>query len=175
VEINMSDYGAISTQPHPAVAQLAALHHLRIHVDIGIVVVALAITNVVAHFSSAWAGVVMVPAAAVVLLVLVRARGLGWAELGLGREQWKSGVRYAAAAIALVLAVVAIGALLPWTLDLSALLWALLPPWCCLAPCRFPRQSLAPPPTSFRGAVGPRRRPRQLRLVPWCGCCPPPG
>ncbi len=111
----MSDYGAISTQPHPAVAQLAALHHLRIHVDIGIVVVALAITNIIAHFSSAWAGVVMVPAAAVALLVLVRARGLGWAELGLGREHWKSGVRYAAAAIALVLTVIAVGALLPWT------------------------------------------------------------
>ena len=111
----MSDSGAAIAHPHPAVAQLAALHHLRVYVDIGVVVVVLAITNVVAHFTSAWAGVVMVPAAAIGLLVLVRARGLGWAELGLGREHWRSGARYALAAVALVLAVIAVGALLPWT------------------------------------------------------------
>jgi membrane protease YdiL (CAAX protease family) len=111
--ITMSD--SVAIHPHPAVAQLAALHHLRVHVDIGIIVVALAITNVVAHFSSPWANIVMVPAAAVGLLLLVRARGLGWTELGLGREHWKSGARYAAAAIALVLTVIAVGALLPWT------------------------------------------------------------
>lgn len=102
-------------QPHTAVAQLAALHHLRVHVDIGVVVVVLAITNLVAHFTAPLASIVMVPAAAVGLLLLVRARGLGWAELGLGREHWGSGVRYAAAAVALVVAVIAIGALLPWT------------------------------------------------------------
>ncbi len=111
----MSDYGTAAAHPHPAVAQLAALHHLRLHVDIGIVVVALAITNVVAHFSSPWANIVMVPAAAVGLLLLVRARGLGWAELGLGREHWRSGAQYALAAVALVGAVIAVGALLPWT------------------------------------------------------------
>lgn len=102
-------------QPHTAVAQLAALHHLRVHVDIGVVVVVLAITNLVAHFTAPLASIVMVPAAAVGLLLLVRARGLGWAELGLGREHWGSGVRYAAAAVTLVIAVIAIGALLPWT------------------------------------------------------------
>ena len=110
----MSDYGTAAL-PHPAVAQLAALHHLRLHVDIGIVVVALAITNVVAHFSSPSAGIVMVPAAAVGLLLLVRARGLGWAELGLGREHWRAGAQYALAAVALVGAVIAVGAPLPWT------------------------------------------------------------
>ena len=56
-----------------------------------------------------------VPAAATGLLLLVRARGLGWAELGLGREHWKSGARYALAAVALVLTLIAVGALLPWT------------------------------------------------------------
>lgn len=109
----MSDFA--TAHPHPAVAQLAALHHLRVHVDIGIVVVALAITNIVAHFTSPVAAIVMVPAAAFGLLLLIRARGLGWAELGLGREHWRSGTRYAVAAVALVGAVIAIGALLPWT------------------------------------------------------------
>jgi membrane protease YdiL (CAAX protease family) len=111
----MSVQSAEVAHPHPALAQLAALHHLRVYVDIGVVIVVLAITNVIAHFTVAWVGVVMVPVAALGLLALVRARGLGWAELGLGREHWRSGARYALAAVALVLTVVAIGALLPWT------------------------------------------------------------
>ena len=49
------------------------------------------------------------------LLLLVRSRGLGWTELGLGREHWKSGAAYALAAIALVGSVITVGALLPWT------------------------------------------------------------
>jgi uncharacterized protein len=102
-------------QPHPIVSQLAALHHFRVYVDIAVVVVVLALTNLVAHFTTPWASVATVPAAAVGLLVLLRSRGLGWAELGLGREHWKTGVGYAVAAIALVLTVIAVGALLPWT------------------------------------------------------------
>jgi uncharacterized protein len=102
-------------QPHPIASQLAALHHFRIYVDIAVVVVVLALTNLFAHFTTPWAGVATVPAAAVGLLVLLRSRGLGWAELGLGREHWKTGVGYAAAAVALVLTVIAVGALLPWT------------------------------------------------------------
>ena len=112
----MSDVSALPAQAeHPAVGLLSTLHHFRIHVDIGVVVVVLALTNLVAHFTTPWANVVIVPAAAVGLLVLVRSRGLGWTELGLGREHWKSGAGYALAAIALVGSVIAVGALLPWT------------------------------------------------------------
>ncbi|MET0756802.1 MAG: CPBP family intramembrane glutamic endopeptidase [Mycobacterium sp.] len=100
---------------HPLVAQLSALHHFRTYVDIGVVVVVLAMTNLIAHFTTPWASIATVPAAAVGLLILVRSRGLGWAELGLGREHWKSGAGYAVAAVALVLSVIAIGALLPLT------------------------------------------------------------
>jgi membrane protease YdiL (CAAX protease family) len=102
-------------QPHPALAQLAALHHLRVYVDIGVVVVVLAIANLIAHFTTAWANIATVPAVAIGLLLMVRARGLGWTELGLGREHWRSGARYAAAAVGLVVTVIAVGALLPWT------------------------------------------------------------
>src|ERR1700752_2460351 len=105
----------LSPHPHPVVGQLAALHHFRTYVDIGVVVVVLALTNLIAHFTTPWASVATVPAAAVGLLVLVRSRGLGWAELGLGREHWKAGSGYALAAVAVVLSVIAIGALLPWT------------------------------------------------------------
>jgi uncharacterized protein len=111
----MSDISAVEAPPHPLIGQLSALHHFRIYVDIGVVVVVLALTNLIAHFTTPWANVATVPAAAVGLLLLVRSRGAGWSELGLGREHWKSGVGYALAAVGLVASVITIGALLPWT------------------------------------------------------------
>src|SRR4029077_4164188 len=106
---------APSPHPQPVVGQLAALHHFRTYVDIGVVVVVLALTNVIAHFTTPWASIATVPAAAVGLVVLVRSRGLGWAELGLSREHWKAGAGYAIAAVVVVSSVIAIGMLLPWT------------------------------------------------------------
>ena len=111
----MSDLSAVAAPPHPLIGQLSALHHLRIYVDIGVVVVVLALTNLIAHFTTPWANVATVPAAAIGLLLLVRSRGLDWSELGLGREHWKSGMGYALGAVALVATVIAVGALLPWT------------------------------------------------------------
>lgn len=111
----MSVVSAAVEPPHPVVSQLAALHEFRIYVDIAVVIVVLALTNVIAHFTTSWASVATVPAAAVGLVVLVRSRGLGWAELGLGREHWKAGMGYALAAVALVVTVIAVGTLLPWT------------------------------------------------------------
>jgi membrane protease YdiL (CAAX protease family) len=110
----MSDQ-AVAPQPHPVVAQLSALAHFRTYVDIAVVVVVLAITNLIAHFTTPLASIATVPAAAIGLLALVRSRGLGWAELGLSREHWKSGTGYALAAVAVVVSVIAVGALLPWT------------------------------------------------------------
>ena len=111
----MSEDAAVVPQPHPLVGQLSALHHFHTYIDIAVVVVVLAITNLVAHFTTPWASIATVPAAAVGLLILVRSRGLGWTELGLGRDHWKSGAGYALAAVAVVMTVIAIGALLPWT------------------------------------------------------------
>jgi uncharacterized protein len=106
---------ALAPHPHPVVGQLAALHHFRAYADIGVVVVVLALTNLIAHFTTPWASIATVPAAAVGLLILVRSRGLEWAELGLSREHWRAGAGYAVAAVAVVLTVIAIGMLLPWT------------------------------------------------------------
>jgi membrane protease YdiL (CAAX protease family) len=111
----MIDVAEVHAPPHPLIGQLSALHHFRTYVDIGVVVVVLALTNLVAHFTSPWANVVVVPVAAVGLVALVRTRGLGWSELGLGREHWRSGAWYALGAVALVGTVVAVGASLPWT------------------------------------------------------------
>src|SRR4051794_16209185 len=111
----MPDLSVAEAPPHPLIGQLSALHHFRVYVDIGVVVVVLALTNLIAHFTTPWANVVVVPAAAIGLVLLVHSRGLGWTELGLGRDQWRSGIWYAVGAVALVAGVIAIGAMLPWT------------------------------------------------------------
>ncbi|EID08833.1 CPBP family intramembrane glutamic endopeptidase [Mycolicibacterium phlei] len=111
----MSGLAVPAQRPHPLVEQLSALNHFRTYVDIAVVVVVLALTNLIAHFTTPWASVATVPAAAVALVLLMRARGLGWAELGLGREHWKTGAGYALAAVGVVATVIAIGLLLPWT------------------------------------------------------------
>ncbi|MDT5082741.1 MAG: protease family protein [Mycobacterium sp.] len=151
----MSDVSALPAQAeHPAVGLLSTLHHFRIHADIGVVVVVLALTNLVAHFTTPWANVVIVPAAAVGLLVLVRSRGLGWTELGLGREHWKSGAGYALAAIVLVGSVIAVGALLPWTRPMfmnnhyATLSGALLASMIII-----PLQTVIPEELAFRGVL----------------------
>jgi membrane protease YdiL (CAAX protease family) len=150
----MSDAGAVDACPHPLLAQLSAIHHFRVYVDIAIVVVVLALTNLIAHFTTPWAGIATVPAAAVGLLALVRARGLGWSELGLGREHWRSGAGYAAGAVALVLTVIAIGALLPWTRPMfmndnyATLSGALLASMIII-----PLQTVIPEELAFRGVL----------------------
>ncbi|MGD1111995.1 MAG: type II CAAX endopeptidase family protein, partial [Mycobacterium sp.] len=100
---------------HPVVSQLSALHRLRIHLDLGVVVVVLVLTNLIAHFTTPLASIATVPAAAVGLVILMRSSGLDWADLGLGREHWKSGFGYALGAVAVVASVIAIGVLLPMT------------------------------------------------------------
>jgi uncharacterized protein len=111
----MSGYESVAVEPHPLVAQLSALHHFRIQVDVAVVVAVLALTNLIAHFTTPWASVVTVPAAAIGLVAWLRVTGLGWAELGLGREHWRTGAVYAVGAVALVVTAIAVGALLPVT------------------------------------------------------------
>jgi uncharacterized protein len=100
---------------HPVVSQLSALHQFRIYVDVALVVVVLACANLIAHFTTPAASVATVPVAAVGLVALLRFNGLGWADLGLGRDDWKSGAAYALGAMALVVTVIAVGVLLPAT------------------------------------------------------------
>src|SRR6201985_3846527 len=87
----MSGYESAAAEPHPLLAQLSALHQFRVQVDVAVVVVVLAWANLLAHFTTPWAGVVTVPVVAVGLLAWLRVNGLGWAELGLGRGPRGSG------------------------------------------------------------------------------------
>lgn len=93
----------------------AQLGRSRLYVDILVIVVVLVTANLVAHFTTPWASIATVPAAAVGLVLLIRWRGLDWVELGLGREHWKSGMGYALGAVGLVVSVIAVGVLLPAT------------------------------------------------------------
>ncbi|WP_039795472.1 CPBP family intramembrane glutamic endopeptidase [Nocardia araoensis] len=90
-------------------------HKAHAYLDVAVVVIVLAGTNLIAHFTTAWASIVTVPLAAIALLALVRRRGLGWSELGLSPRHWRRGSLYALGAVALVLAIVGIGAALPLT------------------------------------------------------------
>jgi membrane protease YdiL (CAAX protease family) len=156
----MSDLSTTAAQPplaaqiHPAISQLAALHHFRAYVDVGIVVIVLAMSNLIAHFTTPWANIATVPAVAIGLVVLVRMRGLGWAELGLGREHWKSGIGYSLAAVGAVLSVIAIGALLPWTRQMfmndhyATLSGALIASMIVI-----PLQTVIPEELAFRGVL----------------------
>ena len=85
------------------------------YLDVAVVVLVLVVTNLIAHFTTVWASIATVPAAAIVLVALTRRRGLGWAELGLSPRAWRTGSLYALGAVAAVVTVVAIGALLPIT------------------------------------------------------------
>jgi len=107
--------GTVAVDTNPVVSQLAALHRFRIRLDIAVVVVVLVLTNLVAHFTTPWASIATVPAAAIGLAFLMRANGLDWTDLGLGREHWKSGMGYALAAVAVVASVIGLGVLLPMT------------------------------------------------------------
>jgi membrane protease YdiL (CAAX protease family) len=145
---------SMAEQPHPVVSQLAALHHFRVYLDIAVVVVVLALTNLIAHFTTPWASVATVPAAALGLLVLLKSRGLGWSELGLGREHWKTGVWYAVGAVVLVLTVLAVGALLPLTRPMfmnnhyATVSGALIASMVII-----PLQTVIPEEIAFRGAL----------------------
>jgi membrane protease YdiL (CAAX protease family) len=109
------DENAAAVSAHPLAVQLSALHRFQASVDVAVVVVVLALTNLIAHFTTRWASVATVPAAAVGLLIVLRASGMGWSELGLGREHWKSGLGYALAGVGVVVSVIVVGALLPAT------------------------------------------------------------
>lgn len=151
----------------PGRSPLALLSGIRVYVDIALVVAVLVTTNLIAHFTGSLAAVITVPIAGVALIVLARRRGLGWQELGLAREHWRSGAKYALAAIGVVGTVIAVGAALPITRGLflndryatfSAALIASM--------VLIPLQTAIPEELAFRGALhGTLQRAMRLRWV----------
>lgn len=78
-----------------------------------VVVLLLVAVNVLQHL--VWEGWWVGPVAAVLLLAFARWTGLSWAQLGLHRDQHRSGVRWGLGAVGLVALVYLIGVLLPVT------------------------------------------------------------
>ncbi|MGW5310389.1 CPBP family intramembrane glutamic endopeptidase [Nocardia thailandica] len=134
-----------------AVAPRPTLHA---YLDIAVVVAVLAGTNLIAHFTTAWANLVAVPVAAFLLLALMRKRGLGWAELGLSPRHWRKGTLYALGAVGIVLAAVAIGALLPLTRPFFlADRYATLSGALIASMIVIPLQTVIPEELAFRGVL----------------------
>ncbi|ABG97677.1 MULTISPECIES: CPBP family intramembrane glutamic endopeptidase [Rhodococcus] len=143
--------GAVDSETSGARAKRPVLHA---YLDIAIVVVVLVATNLIAHFTTAWASIATVPIAAVVLLVLTRRRGLGWAELGLSPRHWRKGSLYALAAMGLVIGVVAIGAALPITRPFfMADRYATLSGALVASMIVIPLQTVIPEELAFRGVL----------------------
>ncbi|MBF6087146.1 CPBP family intramembrane metalloprotease [Nocardia cyriacigeorgica] len=129
-------------------------HKIHAYLDVAVVVAVLAGTNLIAHFTTAWANIVTVPAAALVLLTMMRRRGLGWSELGLSRRHWKTGALYALAAVGVVLAVVAIGAALPITRPFfMADRYATISGALIASMIIIPLQTVIPEELAFRGVL----------------------
>ena len=143
-----------TSEVHPLVSQLSALHRFRTQLDVAVVVAVLVLTNLVAHFTTAWAGIATVPLAAVGLVVLMRCSGLGWVDLGLGREHWKPGLAYAVAAVAVVAAVIGLGVLIPVTRPMFMNhRYATLSGALVASMIIIPLQTVVPEELAFRGAL----------------------
>lgn len=125
----------------------------RAILDIVVVVAALAVVNVTAHFAPTPVAVAAVPVGALVLVAFARARGVHWNDLGLGNV--RRGAKHGAAAAGLTLLVVAIAASVPLTqsaflnerygVDVGATLLAAL--------VVIPLQTVIPEELAFRGVL----------------------
>ncbi|WP_459549277.1 CPBP family intramembrane glutamic endopeptidase [Nocardia sp. X0981] len=140
---------------HPVYEETAAPRsRAHAYADVAVVVVVLACTNLIAHFTTVWANIVSVPVAAAVLLGLMRHRGLRWSELGLSPRHWRTGTKYALAAVGVVLAVVAVGAALPLTRPfLLADRYATISGALIASMIVIPLQTVIPEELAFRGVL----------------------
>lgn len=125
----------------------------RTLVDIVVVVAALVVFNLTAHFAPTPIAVAAVPVGALLLLAFARARGLQWSDLGLSNVG--RGARHGAAAAGITLLVVAIAASIPLTqsaflnerygVNVGATLFAAL--------VIIPLQTVVPEELAFRGVL----------------------
>ncbi|CAM4060377.1 CPBP family intramembrane glutamic endopeptidase [Tsukamurella strandjordii] len=161
----------VTSATQPAIPEQSALRSavsgVRAYVDIAVVVGVLVATNLVAHFTGSWAALLAVPISAAVLLGIARYRGLDWHELGLGREHWRSGAKYAAAAVFIVATVIVVGALLPVTRGLFLNdRYATFSTAIIASMVIIPLQTVIPEEIAFRGALhGTLSRAMKFRWV----------
>lgn len=118
------------------------------------VITALAVINVTAHFSQLAAVATTVPVGVAILLVIARANGMTWRDLGLGRHTHGRGLLYGLGAAALVVVGVGIAVALPFTREFffnesyASLRTALI-----AALVIIPLQTVLPEELAFRGVL----------------------
>lgn len=79
------------------------------------VIAALIAINLMAHFAGHWLSLLAVPVGAVIVALVVQARGLTWSEMGLSLSELKYGFRWSAIVVVVVIVVVALGVTIPFT------------------------------------------------------------
>ena len=87
----------------------------RLWVVVAATVLVMATAQQVAHRSDGIWNDLAVPLGAAVVTSLALALGLTWRDLGLSSDTWRRGAKYAGIAAGIVVAVVAVGALIPGT------------------------------------------------------------
>lgn len=78
------------------------------------VVCTLVAANLLAHFTTSLAAIVVVPIAALFLLAGARLAGLHWYDLGLTPRQLRVGLPWAGAAIGIVVLIIVVAVAIPW-------------------------------------------------------------
>lgn len=110
---------AATTATTGAAAALPMSSRLRLHAhDIAsviAVIAGLAAINVTAHLTELSTVAIVVPVGVTTLLVIAKARGMSWTDLGLGRAHIGKGLAYGTGAVVLVAAVIALALAIPAT------------------------------------------------------------
>ncbi|WP_158726765.1 CPBP family intramembrane glutamic endopeptidase [Tomitella fengzijianii] len=166
-----------ATKPAPlapsdaAPSVIGGVRAIRAWVDVAIVVVVLVSTNLVAHFTTVWASIAAVPVAAIVLLGMMRVRGMAWSELGLSPRHWKRSTVYALSCVVTVATVVVVGAVLPATREFFMVdRYATVSGALIAAMVVIPLQTAIPEELAFRGVLhGTLSRASGVRGVFVCG------
>lgn len=149
---------AAATATTEAAAALPMSSRLRLHArDIAsviAVIVGLAAINITAHLTELSTVAIVVPVGVATLLVIAKARGMSWTDLGLGRAHIGKGLAYGTGAVVLVAAVIALALAIPATRGFffnesyasirTALLAALV---------IIPLQTVLPEELAFRGLL----------------------
>lgn len=143
---------ALPRPVHPL--PLHSVRILRPYIDVAIVVGILIVVNLIAHFTTPWASIATVPLAALALIAMGRRMGFTWTELGLSLTHSTRGLKYALGAVGLVLLVVGIGVMLPFTrpffmVDRFATLSGAL----VASMVIIPLQTVIPEELAFRGVL----------------------
>ncbi len=155
--------GSTATAPDSMAATMSLGGRFRVRradlISVVAVIMGLATINVTAHLTSLSTVAAIVPVGVACLLVIAKARGMSWTDLGLGRAHIGKGLKYGIGAVVLVAAVIALALAIPMTRGFffnesyASLRTALI-----AALVIIPLQTVLPEELAFRGLLHGRLR-----------------